>query len=203
MSNGYRRKKFFFRESSQGKYIFSFFLIAGLITFLFTALFIFLSSDTISITYDNYTIQLGKTPDIILDRLLIINGILIFTGGFAIIFFVTRLTHKTIGPLFKINATIERMINGHINTEIHLRKNDDCKELAEKLNHFNHMLHSRLKEIESIIDELELHLENKISKANTDEDEKKLIEADRISVLNGKLKVVLSHFNLADNHISE
>lgn len=198
MSKGYRRKQFFFKESSQGKYIFSYFIIAGLAAVIFTFLFVYFSADTLTIKYDNSELQLGNTPEIMIDRLLGIHGILIFLGGLSIIYFGTRFTHRTVGPLFKIGKTIDKMINGDMTKHIYLRKKDECKEIAEKLNTFNTLMHSRLIEIDSLTNAMNDLIENQVTDSSSEDvKEMSMEEIHELHVLCGKLKVILSGFNLS------
>lgn len=181
---GYKRRKFFFRKSPQGKYIFSYFLIAGIVSTIFTLLFVYFSANTISISYDNNTLQMGTTPSVLIDRLLGIHGILVFVFGFLIIYFATRFTHRFIGPIYKIETTLDRMTEGDINMQISLRKKDDCKELADKLNRFNLFLYKELKEIESVGKSLEALASESFP------------EHTELTELSGRLNEILSRFNL-------
>ena len=188
----YRRKKFFFRSGPQGKYIFSYFLIAGIVTTLFTVLLLYFSSNTLSITYDNNNLQLGSTPEILLDMLLGIHGLLIFIFGLFIIYFATRFTHRFIGPIFKIESTIEKMIEGDINIQITLREKDDCKELAEKLNKFSSFLYSRLKKIDDVSNVMQTIMADQPGSG----DSTSTSQLSQLKPLCDELESILSHFNL-------
>ena len=188
----YRRKKFFFRSGPQGKYIFSYFLIAGIVTTLFTVLLLYFSSNTLSITYDNNNLQLGSTPEILLDMLLGIHGLLIFIFGLFIIYFATRFTHRFIGPIFKIESTIEKMIEGDINIQITLREKDDCKELAEKLNKFSAFLYSRLKKIDNVSNVMQTIMADQPGSG----DSTSTSQLSQLKPLCDELESILSHFNL-------
>lgn len=194
MNKNYRRKKYFFEESSQGKYLFSYFILACLVMILFTLLFVYFSTDSLSIIYDNNQLKMGKTPEIMLDSILNIHGILIIVCGFSILYFVTRLTHKTVGPLFKIGRTIDNMANGDLTSRIYLRKNDECKELADKINYFNTVVYKRFKEIES----LSINLDRCLEEFPPSEHEKNS-DAFHESVrdINSRIRNCLSFFNLS------
>lgn len=190
MTKGFRRKKFFFQESAQGKYIFSYFILAGLVALLFTLLFIYFSSDTLSITYDNYDLKIGQTPEILMDTILSIHGILIFICGLAIIYFATRFTHRSAGPIFKISRTIDTMVSGNLSVRIFLRKKDEYKDIADKINYFNSVMYKKLKDIDKISQELDDHIKHK----NESE-----VDDNALHVINEKLKSNLSYFNLSED----
>lgn len=194
MSSGYKRKKFFFKEGPQGRYIFSYFVIAGGIITIFTLLFLYFSSSTLSITYENDNLLLGSTPDILLDRLLGIHGFLILIFGILIIFVATRLTHRTIGPLHKIESTIKQMTDGDVNMQITLRHKDDCKSLAEALNNLSFSLYSKLKNIELLQKDLKKIIDND----TITNDSEKYVALSKLAPLHEELELVLSHFNLSD-----
>lgn len=195
MASGYKRKKFFFKNGPQGRYIFSYFIIAGLVITVFTILLLYFSSSTLSITYDDNNLLLGSTPDILLDRLLGIHGFLILFFGICIIFITTRLTHRTIGPLFKIESTIKKMTEGDINQNIILRQKDDCKSLAESLNHLSLSICEKLKNIETI----QNNLKQVIDQNTNLEESEQFPSLGELTSLSDKLESELSHFNLSDD----
>ena|GEM_PF-3431992 len=195
MDKNYRRKKYFFVDSSQGKYLFSYFILACLVMLLFTLLFVYFSTDSLSIIYDNNNqLKMGKTPEIMLDSILNIHGILIIVCGFSILYFVTRFTHKTVGPLFKIGRTIDNMANGDLTSRIYLRKNDECKELADKINYFNSVVYKKFKEIESLSNDLDQCIEE-----FPPSEHEKNSDAFHASVkdINSQIRNCLSFFNLS------
>ena len=81
-----RRRQFYFKQSFQGKYVLTCFIIACLCISFFTLLFMYFSANTLSITYDNNSVNLGNTPEILLNKLLSINWFLIVIFGFFIFF---------------------------------------------------------------------------------------------------------------------
>ena len=197
MTKPYRRKKYYFVDSFQGKYIFSYFILAGLVTVLFTLLFVYFSTDTLSITYENNNLRFGKTTDIMLNSILSIHGILIIICGFSILYFLTRFTHKTVGPLFKIGRTIETMTQGDFSKRIYLRKNDECKELADRVNHLNDVMFKKLKEIETLSLELDQVLGGRPYPDFQAGSEITPEKRDSIHGLNEKIRSSLSFFNLS------
>lgn len=158
MKESHKRKTIYFKNSLQGKYILSCFVIAGLVAVLYTFLLIFLSSDTLSLHYDRSGLTLSDTPTVLMDTILSIHGILVLLLGFFILFVVTRYTHRSVGPIHKISQTLNHMASGDIGQEIHLRKHDEHKELAENINRFNEALATKIKEIEHAAQALDGYL---------------------------------------------
>lgn len=54
---------------------------------------------------------------------------------FVMVASVVVLTHRIAGPIYRLEKTIDMIIRGDDVGPINLRKNDEIKELAEKMNH--------------------------------------------------------------------
>lgn len=52
----------------------------------------------------------------------------------VIAFFTIVMSHRVAGPLFRIQRAIDEVVRGEDVQDIRLRKNDELKELAEKIN---------------------------------------------------------------------
>lgn len=197
MNKGHKRTIFYFKDSLQGKYILSCFLIAGLVAVLYTLLLIFLSSDTLSLQYDRTGLTLADTPSVLMDTILSIHGILVLILGVFILYAVTRYTHRSAGPIHKISQTINTMIAGNIPQEIHLRKNDEHKDIAEQINQLNTALIVKIKEIEHASQALDDYING-----NDVEDIPLISKKDKqkpyahpLVTINEQLKASLSFFN--------
>lgn len=197
MENSLNRKKYFHKESSQGRYILSYFIVAGITILLFTLIFGFFVYDSLSITYDNYNLRLGKTPAVFFEQFLETHGLLIFFGGLAILFVATRLTHRSAGPLFKMEQALEEMIAGKIEKEICLRSHDDHKRLAEKINRLSAMLSSNIKEVKKILEEAEAMYEREKVVIDSNHSPLEYVEFKKIKSHHERLKEVLSTFKLS------
>jgi len=55
--------------------------------------------------------------------------LLLIIAGFSIIF-----THRIAGPVYKLEKTLERVINGEDVHQVYLRDGDELQELASKIN---------------------------------------------------------------------
>ena len=133
----YKRRNYFINKEFQGRYIFNYFLLATIGSILFVAVFSFFSSNTLSIVYDNYHLQLGVTPGILFKKILSTQWLLLVIGGTAVIIITLFLTHRVAGPFYRFEKTLDEMIDGDISGKIVLRQKDEGKELAQKLNAFN------------------------------------------------------------------
>lgn len=155
MKRTWRRRNYFIKKDLQGKYIFSFFIFVVLGSILFTAILSFLSSDTLTIVYDNYNVKIGQTPLMLLKEILSAYLIFIVTGGLLVVVLSMFLTHRFAGPLFRFEKSVEDMISGNFAFQIWLRNKDEGKELAEKMNRLIMMLSATLKDLKQMNADME------------------------------------------------
>jgi methyl-accepting chemotaxis protein len=138
------RLHYFINEEFQGRYIFSYFLLVLIGSFIFIGVFSIFSSNTLSIVYDNYHLQLGVTPQILFKKILSIQWLLLVFGGGFVVIVTLLLTHRISGPFQKIEKNLDKMLEGDISKNVSLRRTDMGKKLVEKLNRFNHTLGDNL-----------------------------------------------------------
>lgn len=136
----YKRRNYFINKEFQGRYIFNYFLLAAIGSLLFIAIFSFFSSNTLSIVYDNYHLQIGLTPGILFKKILTTQWLFVVFGGGMVAIVTLILTHRVAGPFYRFEKTLDEMLNGDISKKIILRKKDEGKDLAQKINAFNYML---------------------------------------------------------------
>lgn len=150
----YKRRNYFINKEFQGKYIFNAFLLLGLGSILFTIIFSFFSSNTLSIVYENYHLKLGTTPGILLNKMLSSQWLFIVLGGLGITIITLFLTHRVAGPFFRFEKTLETMAMKDLSARITLRPKDEGKELALKINAFNEMLSTVLSKVRYNADQI-------------------------------------------------
>ncbi|MEE4364566.1 MAG: methyl-accepting chemotaxis protein [Desulfotignum sp.] len=144
----YKRRNYFIKKEFQGRYIFHYFVLAALGSILFIGIFSFFSANTLSITYDNYHLQLGVTPGILFKKILSTQWVFIVLGGIIVVFVTLMLTHRLAGPFFRFERTLDAMLSKDLSDKLFLRKKDQGKTLAKKLNNFNHMLGNNLTDMQ-------------------------------------------------------
>lgn len=145
----YKRRKYFINKEFQGRFIFNYFLLAAIGSLLFVAVFSFFSANTLSIVYENYHLQLGLTPGILIRKILGTQWLIIVLGGGAVILVTLLLTHRIAGPFFRFEKSLDEMIDGDLSNKVVLRKKDEGKQLAQKINAFNYILSDKLSIMEN------------------------------------------------------
>jgi len=200
MNRTWKRRNFFIKKDMQGKYMFSFFifLVAGSI--IFTLIFSLLSFNTMTIVYDNYKLQIGKTPLMLIKEILSAQWIFIVVGGFLFVVLSMFLTHRFAGPIFRFEKSIEEMTKGNLDFRIHLRAKDEGKELAEKINILLDMLSSDIKEMRRLSEEVNNKLtdaDNSIKENKEDKETALAIEIAGDS--NRRLHEILRKYAVKDD----
>ncbi|MFA5902674.1 MAG: methyl-accepting chemotaxis protein [Desulfobacula sp.] len=145
----YKRRNYFINKELQGRYMFNYFILATIGILLFFAAFCLFSSNTFSITYDTYSLQVGITPKVLFMKILGTQWLFIVIGGGLVIAITLFQTHRIAGPFYRFEKTLDEMIEGNISEKIILRKKDEGKNLAQKINHFNSVLTNNLSAIQN------------------------------------------------------
>ncbi len=167
----YKRRNYFINKEFQGRYIFNYFLIAAIGSILFMLVFSFFASNTLSIAYDDYRLQLGVTPTILFKKILSTQWLSVVFGGGLVVIITLFLTHRVAGPIFRFRRSFNEMIEGNISKKIILRPKDEGKELAEEINKFNLILSEKLSLIEAANSDIGMcvhQLKEKLNDANVD-----------------------------------
>jgi methyl-accepting chemotaxis protein len=183
----YRRRNYFINKEYQGRTIFHYFLLILAGSILFSLVFSFFSSNTISIVYDDYHLKLGTTPGILLDRIFSAQWFFIVVCGVAVIFITLFLTHRVAGPFYRFEKSLDSMLEKDISGNIHLRKKDEGKGVAERLNRFNTMLAKDLSQVEA--------LNHEISWLAKDQNHPDAQTLERISENSRKIQALINEFN--------
>jgi methyl-accepting chemotaxis protein len=199
MSNHPRSKRlhYFINEEFQGRYIFSYFLLVLIGSFIFIGVFSLFSSNTLSIVYENYHLQLGVTPQILFKKILSIQWLLLVFGGGFVVIITLLLTHRISGPFLKFEKNFDKMVGGDISEKIILRHTDEGKKLAQKINHFNHMLGAKLTLVENISSSIEnstLNLQKKLETPFVDINEFEFV-LDEILENQRAIKRIINSYN--------
>ena len=146
----FKRRNYFINKEFQGKAIFHYFLLVLAGSILFSLIFSFFSSNTLSIVYDNYHLKLGTTPEILMNKIFSTQWIFIVVGGAFVILITLFLTHRVAGPFYRFEKSMDEMISKDVSGTITLRQKDEGKELAERINRFNAILSDDLAHLQQL-----------------------------------------------------
>ena len=194
MKTKYKRKYYFIKKDLQGRYVFSYFILVIIGGVLFTLIFSILTKNTLSIVYDDYDLQIGMTPLILLGKILASQWIyMVLFGMLFVVVISILLTHRIAGPMYRFEQAFNEMINGNIGYRIQLRKKDEGKGLAEKINHFNDVLSEKVAAAKRLTNEMDNSLLELGMEGEVEDFEGALNQARDI---NSQLNRIFSNFKL-------
>lgn len=198
MAAGFKRRNYFINKELQGKYIFNYFLLIAIGSIIFSIIFSFFSSNSLTIVYDDYHLQLGSTPGILLNKILSTQWLLIVVGGLATVIFTLFLTHRVAGPFFRFQKCLDFMMDRDLSDKIFLRQKDEGQKLAKQINSFNSMLSSDLDEIKKHTEQINHYCHNIGYIINESENSQGNIlpELNKIIQLNQQTRNLVDEFNL-------
>ena len=197
-SSRYKRRKFFINKEFQGRLIFNYFLLVVIGSALFVGIITFFSSNTLSIVYDNYHLELGITPDILLKKFFSAQWFFIIIGGGAVIIITLFLSHRVAGPFYRFEITLDEMLNGDLSQKIWLRQKDEGKALASKINLFNGKLSEKIAIVKNYKNNINEHTDKieKILDPASDTDKAVLENLNKIKEETDKIDSLVSFIDL-------
>ena len=145
----YKRKKKLINNELQGKLIYQSFILAFLTLLIFSAVFLYVSSDNLIISYEQQRLHIGKSSIIILSQMLESNWIALLVAGAFIVSISILHTHRLVGPIYRYEQTMLSMLDKDLNQHIYLRDKDEFRALADHLNQFNAALSTDLRQLDS------------------------------------------------------
>ena len=200
MNTPYKRRNYFIKKELQGKYVLIYFAMVVIGTVLFALLFSLISANTLSISYDNYNLQVGTTPKILVHKFLAAEWLFILLGGLTVVIVAIFLSHRVAGPLYKLERSVNGMISGNFASTIYLRRKDEGQELAEKLNQLNEMLSAKIQEMRHLNKRMDQHLLELSGRAASQEGvDKTRIVLQEMGQVNTQLRDVLYDFSIREH----
>ena len=150
------------KKDLQGKYIFSIFIFVLVGCLLFSAMFALVSRDSMTLSYVNNSLEIGRTPAVLIKEILKTQWILIVGGGIVIVLLSSVMSHRYAGPIYRFENTLKAMTKGDCSVRIHLRPKDDSHDLAELINFYNAALTTDIRALKEAASQLRDQL-NQIS----------------------------------------
>ena len=129
-----RRKNYFIKKSFQLKFLSAFVVLLILESFLVTALFMYISNNTLTTGYSNSTLRIESTPSFFFVAMIFITLIAAIGIGLAGMVIFILLSHRIAGPLHRFEKSLKDMGSGDLTFRVNLRKTDQLAELKKGLN---------------------------------------------------------------------
>ncbi len=143
----WKRRNYFIRKDFQGKFVLRFFLTILIGAVIFTVIFSLFSAHTITVTYDDATLKIDKTPRALFTEIVRAYGVYIFLLGLGISLVSLFLSHRIAGPIYRLEKTMEEIARGNLSLKITLRRKDELKELATAMNGMIGILSGQIRDI--------------------------------------------------------
>lgn len=160
------RNNFFIKKNFQGKLILGYVLFVLCGCLLFLLLLTFFSAEPLTINCPDHNPVPAKTLLLLLRNLITTHWLTITAGIIVLVAVAMRVTHRIAGPLYRFEKTLDNMLARNLDDTIRLRKRDEGKELANKINVFNtdtsrtiKTLQKHSEALEDIIDKARIQLE--------------------------------------------
>jgi methyl-accepting chemotaxis protein len=186
-SKPYKRRNYFIKQNLQGRYILGYFLLALGAVFFFSLIFFLLSSNTMTISYEDHTLRLGRTPFMLIKQFLTANWLFLLLGSGVLVAAAMLLTHRIAGPIYKFEKYLDEMLAGHLGAPLYLRTHDEGKELGEKLAAVSRRMAETWSELDTLVREQEVLATTEPGSPN----------AERMAEQNRRFRQILDRFRVA------
>jgi methyl-accepting chemotaxis protein len=130
----WRRRNYFIRKDFQGRFVLRFFLAILVGAIVFTAILSIFSAHTLTVTYEDSSLRLDRTPKALFLHMVRAYGVYILVLGVVISVVSVFLSHRIAGPLFRFERSVEEITRGNLAFCVILRRKDEGKELAGLIN---------------------------------------------------------------------
>ncbi len=156
---GYKRRNYFIKKDMQGKHIFLYFMIVIGGSLAFAVILGLFAADTMTITYEDYVLEVGVTPLVLLEKFFAAHLLFILLGGLLLVGVTMLISHRIAGPIYKFEKYVDSMLSGRLGAPLYLRNKDDGKKLAEKLNALSQNLAETVLELNGLSKEIDDQVE--------------------------------------------
>lgn len=139
-----RRRNYFIKKEFQAKFILKFCILVILTALISAFLIYHFSGRSVTTVFEKSRIKIVPSTTFITPSLIISSLISVVLVGTATIIVVLFISHRIAGPLYKLESLLERMASGDVSFDVHLRRKDEIKELAEAFTEAVHGLNNLL-----------------------------------------------------------
>ncbi len=158
----YKRRQYFVKKDFQLNIILKFCLLLLISAIISTGLLFLFSQDTLTSTFRGSRLEIRTTAMVIFPAILYTNLITLGLISVATIIVTLFISHRLAGPLFRFEKEIREIGEGNLNKNIHLRKNDQVKAMADDLNRMCESLRGKIAGIRDDLVEISNRAENEV-----------------------------------------
>ncbi|MBN1662765.1 MAG: methyl-accepting chemotaxis protein [Deltaproteobacteria bacterium] len=151
----FRRRHYFIDKKFQTGFAVKFLVIVAVAVIAGLVLFLYYSTGTITAGYTGSEVKLLKTGAFFLPTLLASTFAIIFVSGSVAIIVMILISHRIAGPLYRFEKILTELYNGDLTLRFSLRKNDQLKDLADRINGLSAIMDEKIGNIKTQAIELD------------------------------------------------
>jgi len=176
-----RRRTYLIDKSYQTKFIVKFCSLIVVASILSGILIYNFNRQTTTVAFENLRVVVKSTADFILPITLQILLVVTVVVGLATIFIALVVSHRIVGPLYRIKEELAKIKSGDLSSVIQVRKGDQLQKLAAELDEVRLVLKDSLKSLKKDWSAVKAYLQ-KVEEDIKSEGEKKRIARDVESI---------------------
>jgi methyl-accepting chemotaxis protein len=150
----YKRRQVYVKKDFQFRFMLRFCLVILVGAGISTALLLALSQGTLTSSFQDSRLVVRETSMAILPAVLYTNLITLALISLASIAVTLFVSHKIAGPLYRFELELNRIAQGDLTREVHLRQHDQITDIAKCLNTMTGSLNDKVGDIRTTVDEL-------------------------------------------------
>ena len=144
-----RRRNYFIKKEFQAKFILRFCLLVVLAAAISSFAIYRFSAQSVTTVFENSRLIIKPSTEFIIPGLILSTLVSVVLVGLATIVVVLFVSHRIAGPLYKIEASLERVAGGDMDFEVNFRKGDEVQKLAEIFNTASQGLSNMIGDVKS------------------------------------------------------
>lgn len=183
------RKNYFVKKEFQMNFLLRFVALLVLESVLIAGLFMYVSTNTLTTGYMDYTLKIERTANFFLIPFILIAAMVVIGIGITGMIMFILLSHRIAGPLYRFEKILGQVEGGDLTTRVSLRKTDQLMALKGSLNVFIDSLDGRMGKVKRILEEAKALLSKK-------EDPQAM---DKLEAVISRLKDEIEHFKVTSN----
>jgi len=183
------RKNYFIKKGFQMNFLLRFLVLLVLESVLIAGLFMYISTNTLTTGYMDYTLKIERTANFFLIPFILIAAIVVIGISIAGMIMFILLSHRIAGPLYRFEKILAAVEGGDLTSRVYLRKTDQLMALKGSLNVFIDSLDGRMGKIKRILEEARTLLSKK-------EDPQTMTKMEAVI---SRLKDEIEHFKVTSN----
>jgi len=150
----YKRRQVYVKKDFQFRFMLRFCLVILIGAGISSALLLAFSQGTLTSSFQDSRLVVRETSMAILPAVVYTNLINLGLISLASILVTLFVSHKIAGPLYRFELELNRIADGDLTRDIHLRQHDQITDIAKSLNNMTGSLNGKVGEIRTTLAEL-------------------------------------------------